>query len=96
MEDRVEREAVSEEAWWETRGDVGGDSVSGDKGTRKSVGGGVADETFGVKIDKQSVQDGVVTTISKISESHTQTNQNQTWSTTYRYHSLREFPLLYL
>jgi hypothetical protein len=69
MEDRVEREAVSEEAWWEMMGDVGGDSVSGDNGTRKSVGGGVADETFGVKIDKQSVEDGVVTTITKISES---------------------------
>ena len=64
----MEREAVSEGAWWETRGDVGGDSASGDNGTRKSVGGGVADETFGVKIDKQSVEDGVVTTKRKSAE----------------------------
>jgi len=58
----VEREGVSEGAWWGTTGDVGGDSVSGDNGTRKSVGGGVGDDGFGVKIDKQSVEDGVVTT----------------------------------
>ena len=94
----MEREAVSEEAWWETRGDVGGDNVSGDKGTRKSVGGGVADEIFGVKIDKQSVEDGVVTTKPNqpTFKHNAVTNQYQTWSTTYRYHSLREFPLLYL
>ena len=92
----MEREAVSEGACWGTSGDVGGDSVSGDNGTRKSVGGGVADETFGVKIDKQSVEDGVVTTKTKISESHAKTNQYQTWSATYRYHSLRECPLLCL
>src|SRR5271170_1054247 len=96
MEERVEREAVSEGAWWATRGDVGGDSVSGDSGSRKSVGGGVGEEIFGVKIDKQSVEDGVVTT-TKISHPsvHGGRNQYQTWSTTYRYHSLTESPRLY-
>jgi len=36
--------------------------VSGDSGTRKRVGGGVAAESLGVSIDKQSVEDAVVTT----------------------------------
>ena len=58
----MEREAVSEAAFCATMGEMGGDSVSGDSGTRKSVGGGVAVETLGVKIDKQSAGDGVVTT----------------------------------
>ena len=62
MEERVERDAVSEGALWATRGEVRGDSVSGDNGTRKSVSGGVVDKAFGVKIAKQCVEDGVVTT----------------------------------
>lgn len=62
MEERVEREAVSEAAFCATMGEVGGDSVSGESGTRKSVGGGVSAETLGVKIEKQSAEEGVVTT----------------------------------
>ena len=44
------------------RGVVGGDSECEDKGMRKSVGGGTGEDTFGHRIDRHSVDEGVVMT----------------------------------
>jgi hypothetical protein len=45
------------------RGGVcGEDSEWGDNGTRKSVSGGTAEANFGLSIERQSLEDGVVIT----------------------------------
>jgi hypothetical protein len=45
------------------RGAAEEEKESGDKGTRKRVGGGAGESPFGVRRDKQVVDEGVVMTI---------------------------------
>jgi hypothetical protein len=47
-----DREDVSDGEAWRGRGVFGGDNECGGNGTRKSVGGGTADVTFGQRIER--------------------------------------------
>ena len=60
--DVEDREDDSEGNVWIPSGVVGRDSEWGDKGMRKSVGGGTWEDIFGERIERHWVEEGVVMT----------------------------------
>jgi hypothetical protein len=60
--DVEDREDDSEGNVWIPGGVVGGDSECGDKGMRKSVGGGTGEDILGERIERHWVDEGVVIT----------------------------------